>query len=363
MTLQEVDAKWSAYLAGERCPTVLGLAPLSEDESREIHEFVVEYSRSQPSQLFQLVETFPSGLAVWLARKAGEAYEAGAFWEKFAELVGVPIPMHRRDEFAKRFRRACRNTMSSWLPPEDLGGHNIVAEFLYQAGLPLERCERFAQHVRKVERTFGLPDADTPDSGEQLREAMLDSLQAVPEPTLKRALRGPAGPRICEVALSVVVNGDYAGINPRLGQELERVFAHAERSALRRSMHQPFLRLGDDLGSMEIVGPRQDASIFASGGLSWVVNGRRTPIPRGEEFVEKVTDQSRVAIELIGLVGGAVSTRTFALRLSSARRRIEVIDDGNKSNRDRPQPGDQHSQVSAVRSAGQSQLSQACGGN
>jgi hypothetical protein len=271
--------------------------------------------------------------------------------------------MHRRDEFAKRFRRACRNTMSSWLPPEDLGGHNIVAEFLYQAGLPLERCERFAQHVRKVERTFGLPDADTPDSGEQLREAMLDSLQAVPEPTLKRALRGPAGPRICEVALSVVVNGDYAGINPRLGQELERVFAHAERSALRRSMHQPFLRLGDDLGSMEIVGPRQDGSIVASGGLSWVVNGRRTPIPRGEEFVEKVTDQSRVAIELIGLVGGAVSTRTFALRLSSARRRIEVIDDGNKSNRDRPQPGDQHSQVSAVRSAGQSQLSQACGGN
>jgi hypothetical protein len=193
MTLQEVDAKWSAYLAGDRCPTVLGLAPLSEEESREIHELVVDYSRSQPSQLFQLLETFSSGLAVWLARKAGEAYEAGAFWEKFAELVGVPVPMHRRDEFAKRFRRACRNTMSSWLPPEDLGGHNIVAEFLYQAGLPLERCERFAQHVRKVERTFGLPDADIPDSGEQLREAMLDSLQAVPEPTLKRA--SPLSPR------------------------------------------------------------------------------------------------------------------------------------------------------------------------
>ena len=53
----------------------------------EIHHLVVNYSRSQPSQLFQLLETFPSGLAVWLARKAGEAYEAGAFWEKFARPV------------------------------------------------------------------------------------------------------------------------------------------------------------------------------------------------------------------------------------------------------------------------------------
>jgi hypothetical protein len=333
MTLQEVDGRWSAYLADERCPTVLGLAPLSEEESREIHGLVGHYSHAQPSQLFQLLETFPSCVAVWLARKAGEAYESGAFWEKFAELIGVPVPMHRRDEFAKRFRRACRNTMTAWLPPEDLGGHNIVAEFLYQAGLPLDRCERFAQHVRKVERSFGLPDADAPDAGEQLREAMLDSLQAIPEPTLKRALRGPAGPRICEVALSVVVNGDYTGINPRLGQELERVFEHAERSSLRRSMHQPFLRLGDDLGSLEIVGPRQDDSIVAGGGLAWVVNGRRIPTPRSEEFVEKVTDQPRVAIELAGLVGGAASQRTFALRLDDRTEPFILFDERNSKER------------------------------
>jgi len=138
---------------------------------------------------------------------------------------------------------------------------NIVAEFLHQAGLPLDRCEGFAQHVRKVERSVGLPDAEATDTGEQLREAVLESLQAIPVPTLKRALRGPAGPRICEVALRVVLHGDFAGINPRLGTELERVFAQAGHGALRRSAHQPFLRLGADCGSVELVGPQQDASL------------------------------------------------------------------------------------------------------
>ena len=132
---------------------------------------------------------------------------------------------------------------------DDLIGMNSkVAEFLHQAGLPLDRCDGFAQHVRKVERSFGLPDADAPDAGELLREAVLDSLQPIPVPTLKRALRGPAGPQICEVALNVVLKGDFSGINRRLGQELERVFEHAGRVSLRRSAHQPFLRLGESSG-------------------------------------------------------------------------------------------------------------------
>ena len=42
--------------------------------------------------LFGLLHEFPACLAVWLARKAGEAYEAGAFWEKFGTLIGVTIP-------------------------------------------------------------------------------------------------------------------------------------------------------------------------------------------------------------------------------------------------------------------------------
>ena len=213
-------------------------------------------------------------------------------------MTGVSIPLYQRAEFAQHFRRACRKTMAAWLPPEELGGHNIVAEFLHQAGLPLDRCEGFAQHVRKVERSIGLPDADAPDAGEQLREDVLDSLQPIPAPTLKRALRGPAGPRICEVALNVVWIGDFAGINPRLGQELKRVFEHAGGGSLRRSAHQPFLRLGEDFGSLEIVGPRQDTNLVAASGLTWIVDGRRIPTPRTDEFLLKVTDLPRIVLEL-----------------------------------------------------------------
>ena len=75
----EIDGRWKAFLADARCPTVLRLAPLSEEESTEIHALVGHYSLAEPSHLFQLLEIFPSSIAVWLARKAGEAYEAGAF--------------------------------------------------------------------------------------------------------------------------------------------------------------------------------------------------------------------------------------------------------------------------------------------
>jgi hypothetical protein len=337
MTLKNLETKWSAYLSGDNCPPVLGLAALLEEESETIHQLVAaelrQCSRPQWRVLFALLHEFPACLAVWFARKAGEAYEAGAFWEKFGALIGVTIPINQRDEFAQRFRRACRKTMAIWLPPEEIGGHNIVAEFLHQAGLPLDRCDGFAQHVRKVERSFGLPDADAPDAGELLREAVLDSLQPIPVPTLKRALRGPAGPRICEVALNVVLKNDFSGINPRLGQELERVFEHAGLGSLRRSAHQPFLRLGEDFGSLEIVGPRQDSSLVRTGGLTWAVDGRRFPTPRSEEFVLPVTDRPRVVLELAGLVFGALPPRTFVLRLDDLTEPFILFDERNRRQR------------------------------
>ena len=167
-TLAELESEWRNYLADENCPPVLGLAPLSEDQSQQIGRLVAselnQHSRSRSSRLYSLLEKFPALMAVWLARKAGEAYEAGAFWERFCELIGTSLPLYEREPLARRFRVACNETMSAWLPPEDLGGQKIVAEFLYQAGLPLERCERFAEHVRKVERAVGLPDENAPDA-------------------------------------------------------------------------------------------------------------------------------------------------------------------------------------------------------
>lgn len=330
--LRELDAHWSAYLESEACPPVIGLAPLFEADSHAIQQ-LVSILVDRPQRLFRLIEEFPACMAVWLARKAGEAYDAGAFWDKFGELIHISVPLNLREELVRLFRKACRTTMSSWLPPEELGGQYLVAEFLYQAGLPLDRCERFAQHVRKVERLVGLPDPDAPDAGRQLREAMIESLQGINVPTLKRALRGAAGSRICEVALSVVLKGDFTGINPRLGQELERVFANAERGTLRRAMHQPFLRLGDDYGSLEINCPRQDSTAIGATGLVWVVNGVRTPTPRHEELVIKVTDEPRVSVEMMGLAGAPVPPRSFALRLSDRAEPFILFDDRNRRER------------------------------
>jgi hypothetical protein len=180
MKLEMIENEWSAFLASESCPPVLGLAPLSEEDSEVIRRIVAavleRYDKPAWRVLFAILEKYPASLSVWLARKAGEAYEAGAFWDKFGALIGASIPYNQRDEFARRFRQACRRKMGTWTPPKELGGHNIVAEFLYQAGLPLDRCGSFAQHVRKVERNFGLPEPDDPEAGEQLCEAVLDSL-------------------------------------------------------------------------------------------------------------------------------------------------------------------------------------------
>ncbi|MCP9496780.1 MAG: hypothetical protein MSG64_20275 [Pyrinomonadaceae bacterium MAG19_C2-C3] len=198
---------------------------------------------------------------------------------------------------------------------------------MHQAGLPLDRCESFAQHVRKVERSLGLPDADDPEAGEQLRETVLESLLPISMPTLKRALRGPAGSHICEVALNVILKGDFKGINPKLGRALERAFEAAQPNTLRRAANQPYLRLGDDLCSLEIVGPRQDASLIGARGLTWIVNGHRYPTPSTEDFVITVTEQPRVVLELTGLTLGNLPSRTFVLRLNDLAEPFILFDE------------------------------------
>src|SRR5687767_8986640 len=115
MALRDFEIKWKAYLKSEDCPPVPGLAPLSEEDSQMIGRLVAAhlkaYSYPPLKIIFALIDAFPACMSVWLARKAGEAYEAGAFWDKFGELIGISIAMNRRDEFAQRFRSAARSTI------------------------------------------------------------------------------------------------------------------------------------------------------------------------------------------------------------------------------------------------------------
>jgi hypothetical protein len=223
--------------------------------------------------------------------------------------------------------------MPGWLAPEDLGAHNLVAEFLHQAGLPLDRCNQFAEQVRKVERTYGLPDPEAPNAGRQLRESLLDTLEGAHLPTLQRALRGPAGGRICEVALGVVFKGESEGVNPRLALELERVFEKTAAASLRRSVHQPYLRLGRDMSSLEVVGPRQDPSLISAKGIKWVLDGKRSPTPRTGEYVAVVTDLPRVTLEVEGIVGAPSLPRTFVLKLSDRTEPFILFDAENMRER------------------------------
>lgn len=341
--LKKLEEKWASGLASADCPPVPGLAALSDQESKTIGDLVHaltnvsfavggQTSRSSSSVLLELLDEFPACIAVWLARKAGEAYDSGAFWEKFCQLIRVNIGMHERRLLAERFLSASRKTMADWVPPVELGGHDIVAQFLHQAGLPLDRCAGFAEHVRKVERSLGLPDADDPDAGDQLRDDVLESMLPINVPTLKRALRGPAGPRVCEIALRVVGNREFAGVNPLLGQALQRAFESVAPAELRRSARQPYLRLSEDLCSLEIVGPRQDPSLVGSSGLTWIVDGRRYPTPLADDFVFPVTGDARLVVELLG-VGRDRALRAFAVRLDDLDEPFMVFEEHSRKQR------------------------------
>lgn len=220
--LVEFDQTWAEILGSDRCPPVLGLAPLSEPDCEAVSSLVEEASGhfGEPCQirlLMELLDRFSAIMAVWLARKASEAYDLGTFWENFERSVGIKIPSQERPGLANGFREACSLVMFNYLKPPEPGAFKHVEAFLFQAGLPLCHCDRFAALVRQVERHNGLPDPGSPDAGEEVRDHVLACPAAQSLPMLNRSLRGPAGPLICKAALRVVFEANYQGINPELG--------------------------------------------------------------------------------------------------------------------------------------------------
>ena len=323
MTLAENERRWGEYLRSEQCPPVLGLAPLEELERSAIRDTVTAQlaagsAAEKFDELLGLIELFPASLATWLSREAGEAYNEGEFWPRFEQLIGVPVPPLRRSELARDFRYACGSTMRNFTAPLEKGAFIYVETFLHQAGLPVCQVAHFARFVRQVERSSGLPAPDDASCGTDLAERLLEVVHPSLV-TLRRALRGAAGPLTCEVALRLIFAGDYAGVNPHLREELARQFASAPPGSIRRSPRAPFLRLAADLCALELVGPRQDGSVIGRGGLRWVVNGHRHPVASFDEFVHPLGDEESVNVELQGLSDGHALSRVFALRLDGRR--------------------------------------------
>lgn len=282
-TLADYNTAWKEFLESEKCPPVLGLAPLSSEEAAEIRSLVHAQLPSHPSQRFNklihLLKLYPAVMSVWLARVAGEAYD-GNFWENFTRLVGVEIHALSRPEFVRIFRQCCFLAGITTFDPPQLGAFIHMERLLFQAGLPLCHVGNFSRSMRWVEQQYSLPDPEAPDAGEDLRALMARSPYLANIPILKKALTGPAGPLICEVALRVALDAEPLEINPTLARAIEEAFQDIGDGTTERP-RAPFLRLAADFCSLEVVCPKQPASLVGPAGLLWFVGGN-TPARRCE---------------------------------------------------------------------------------
>lgn len=317
---EELDAKWWRILASpEQCPAVLGLAAFGDDEETEVTQLVraeIEASFDGPFDgLLRLLKRMPAVMLVWLARKAGVAYDDN-FWPNFKREVGVNIPLARRQEFVSVFERHARALMASYTPSPELGAQHLVGTMLFHAGMPLCHCQSFADACRWVERRAGLSDPESLEAGAELRDDVLGYPQLQNIPVLRRALAGPAGVYVCGEALNVIFEREGTSTNPRLTAALREAFANIGAGGPRRSARLPYLRLSADLCALEIVGPRQDASLLAGQGVVWVVNGKPHRCGREEEFVFRVSNETRGEVELRGLSGSLTCRRTFEFDLA-----------------------------------------------
>jgi hypothetical protein len=171
----DIERKWREFLASEKCPPVIGLAPLSDTEAEVISRLVIatlpKWGEVQVhfAAILRLIEMYPAAMAGWLARRAGEAYNEN-FWPNFEQATGFNIPTPRRREFVGAFTRACSRVMSNFIAPPATWAGEYVRTCLFHAALPLCHCATFSQGVRWAERHLGLPSLDDPEAGELLRE-------------------------------------------------------------------------------------------------------------------------------------------------------------------------------------------------
>ncbi|MBW0001840.1 MAG: hypothetical protein JO015_22305 [Verrucomicrobia bacterium] len=318
LTLRDLDQKWRSSLHHADSPSLLGLAPLEAAECEVLTATVDRSLRTliptpvhRVDGFIRLLAIYPAAMAVWLSRLAGQAYEVN-FWDNFAALLHcTEVPSDRRPQFANAFRRACRTVMANFVTPQ-VGTWTYVGEFLFQAGLPLCHCERFAVALRAIADAYGLPEPDDLDALRDVRDAMLGRTEIRQAPLVRQALEAASGLHLLGVVVCAVRQDAFGAINPELGRRLLESFATAGVGACSVALRWPWLRLEDDLTSFAIVGPPQPRSILGPSGAHWVVNGTSFRAGVEDEFVFPVTTEDRVKVELRGLAGGRSLQRDFA---------------------------------------------------
>jgi len=327
-TLADHDMAWKAFLDSDKCPPVLGLAPLSSGEATKIHALVQMDLAAHPTRrlnrLVTLLKLYPAAMTVWLARVAGEAYD-GNFWDNFAGLIGADIPPAARPEFVRIFRQCSFLAGIETLDPPQLGGFIWMEQLLFQAGLPLCHVGNFAHSMGWVEQQYSLPDPEAPEAGHDLRALMGRSPYLANIPILRKALAGPAGPLICEAALRVALDAQPLEINPALARAIEDAFEDLRPETADRP-RPPYLRLAVDFTSLEVVCPKQPGSLMGPTGLLWAVGGAIQRVGANDETRFPVPSQGHFEVELRGLIGGINLRREFDLRWSELKQPFLVFD-------------------------------------
>jgi hypothetical protein len=322
MSLEQANLRWTEFLSKDGAPPLVGLAPLNETERAQIASESIAFLGSNFSRWKRLFEVYPASTFVWLGCAASSAYSEGTFWSNFEKetgLVGVFSSPNSRKSLVERCRRVAR---SFKMPlPQDLDGtFSLVSSLLFFGGFPACHSTAFAKEVLAIQKNNELPDFDSEDAGEELCELLGWRLRNLALPTLKRALGGPAGPIVCEAALSVLYSGDFDQINPSIGKALESAFENSHLSRSGASFRSPYLRLSSDLLSLELVCPAQETTLVKDSMIRWIIDGRPNMYSAREDFIVPVTPgKTSCVVEAAGLVSEKAIVREIPLPHNSSQ--------------------------------------------
>ena len=105
MSLEAYQEECGRLVFNEDSPPILGLVPMPQADCDRIGALVAEeISRgrfiSAYDVLVGLLRLHPAAVSLWLARLAGKAYDAGAFWDEFGRMAGVTVGVDQRKPLA-----------------------------------------------------------------------------------------------------------------------------------------------------------------------------------------------------------------------------------------------------------------------
>lgn len=313
-SLQQLNLRWQGYLEDPQAVSLLGLAPMSDEEVSEVRQAVHRFVGLRPDGINRCLEMYPAVTATWIAVAAANEFADGTFFPRLAKGLGFPDYLSsegQREALTESFLKACRILNRPRTPAYSDTGFRRVREFLFHAGFPVCHSPKLAQAMRSLEREGELPEPSEPDVAEYLCDRLLERLGHLPIPTLLRSLRGSAGPLVAQLAYEVLLSGSYDRLNPHLGEALRKAFEARTVFFSGPRLRPPFLRLNLELDGFEIVCPSQEAQFVAQGRFGWLVNGRLHAWSASDDFLYKVGRDERIEVEASGLSGDTVIARSW----------------------------------------------------